>query len=436
MLSMAPIGKSAISFGILLLAILFLLAIVAVLVLATDFVMLIFLAILFGVFLTKTSGLLGHFVPLAYYGNLALVTTVLSVAVVGSIFLFGAKIESRLDEASNRLDQSVEKLDRWLQQSPTASELAKEIPYVSELLDVQSGSNPPSNDERNIELSFSEPDSSLDIDDAKKIQPADRDSKDPRSEQSDSNAPNRSSNSGGSSHFDVLGQTDLPAGMIEGAAGRVFSVLKRIFGTTLGLIANLGVIFFIGIFLAVEPSTYRNGFALVFPTDRRDRVVEVMDKMGDALYSWLNGRFLAMLITGTGTAVALLVLGVPMPLTIGVITGVLTFIPNIGSIIALSIATLMALTQGPIIMLLVIVLYTALQLVESNIVTPLIQKRLTSIPPALLLGFQVIMGAMTGFLGILIATPFLAGLLVLIQEVWIKDILGDRQASGNADHGL
>jgi len=145
--------------------------------------------------------------------------------------------------------------------------------------------------------------------------------------------------------------------------------------------------------------------------------------MGESMFNWLKGRFLTMLITGAGTSIALFILGVPMPVTVGVITGLLTFIPNIGAIIALGLAMLLGLSQGPITVVWVVILYALLQLVESNVVTPLIQQHQTSIPPALLLAFQILMAALTGFLGVMVATPLLAAGMVLVKEVWIKDTL-------------
>lgn len=112
-----------------------------------------------------------------------------------------------------------------------------------------------------------------------------------------------------------------------------------------------------------------------------------------------------------------------MPMTVGVITGFLTFVPNIGAIISLALAILLALSQGPEIVIWVIIVYAALQLVESNIVTPIIQQKKTSIPPALLLAFQLIMAALTGFLGVMVATPLLAASITLVQEVWIEEVI-------------
>ena len=151
-----------------------------------------------------------------------------------------------------------------------------------------------------------------------------------------------------------------------------------------------------------------------------------MDEMAKSMFAWLNGRFVSMVITGAGTGAALWLLGVPMAITIGVITAVLTFVPNLGGIIALALAMLMAFTQGPTTVLWVIAIYTVLQLIESNVITPLIQQHQTSIPPALLLAFQVILGALTGFMGLLVATPLLAAGLVAVRELWIKDVLDDQ----------
>jgi len=125
---------------------------------------------------------------------------------------------------------------------------------------------------------------------------------------------------------------------IQPVAGKVFTVLNQILLTTLRLVANIGIILFAGIFIAVDPKLYRDGFARLFPLDRRSRVKDVLDEMGDAMFSWLLGRFMTMAITGTGTAAALLVLGVPMAITVGVITGLLTFDPTFGGFTALFLA--------------------------------------------------------------------------------------------------
>lgn len=374
----------------------------AVLVLAVDYVLLIFLGVLFGIFLTKCSELIGRFVPLSYGWRLTMVTTTLLAIVIGGFLLFGAKVEQRLSTMSDNLDQAVTKLDGYLDDHSMARDAFNRIPFAGELLEQASSENDQSKNE-----SSSEQEQSSSTEQSGGSTEQDGGSGDQKKE--------KSSDSSSSSMPKDLGSI----------AGRAAKVINRIFSTTLGLVANLGMIFFVGMFLAVDPTMYRDGLARLFPMDRRDRVTEIMDGMSDKMFGWLNGRFIAMLITGVGTGISLLILGVPMAITIGVLTGLLTFVPNIGGILALALASLMAVPQGGTTVLWVLILYGVIQLIESNIITPLVQQNKTSIPPALLIVFQIVMGALTGFLGVLVATPLLAGLLVLVKEVWVRDCLGD-----------
>jgi predicted PurR-regulated permease PerM len=394
--------------GTILLSTTAVVATAAVLVLAIDFVLLIFLGILFGVFLTKTSQLLARLLPIGYGWNLTIVTTALVLLLVGSLILFGARIEDRLDRTSEQLDTSAAKLETWIREYPMAMKILKQVPFTQEtIFSEDSTAQDPSPSHK---PSASEPKEST-SEKNRSLHEQSNDKAESGSQESSANAEKKSGTS---------------ASLIRSTAGKVFAVLGQILATTFGFVANAGVIFFIGVFLAVNPELYRDGFAKLFPTDKRPRIVEVMNRASDAMFNWLKGRFLSMLITGAGTAVALLLLGVPMPITIGIITGLLTFIPNVGGIIALCLAMLLALSQGPMTVVWVVVLYSILQLIESNVITPLILQRETSIPPALLLGFQIVMGALTGFIGLLVATPMLAAGMVLVKELWIKDTLGDK----------
>jgi predicted PurR-regulated permease PerM len=386
------------SIGVLLLSTFLVVAITSVLVLATDFILLIFLAILFGVFLTKTSRLIGKLVPLSYGSNLAIVVTPLLALIIGVTLVFGVKIENRLENMSENLDHSAEKLDEWLDQHSVAKTAFNKIPFANELL-------------RNRVESEQEADG------FKTSGETSATPNDERPDRQDKN-PDETTQTGGDS-------ANASAQVNGDVAGRVFPVFGRMMGTTLGMIANLSVIFFMGTFFAVNPPLYRDGFVKLFPKDRRQRFVDVLNAMGDSMFAWLNGRFVSMTITGVGTGLGLFLLNVPMSGTIGVLTALLTFVPNVGALIALSLAMTMALSQGPTTVVWVVVVYGALQSIESNVITPIIQQQQTSIPPALLLGFQVILGALTGFLGLLVATPLLAAALVAIKELWIRDTLGD-----------
>lgn len=406
--------------GIGLLATLLVVAATAMVVLAVDIVMLIFLGILFGVFLTKSSVWLGNWSPLSYGWNLAFVTAVLFLALGIGLFLLGAKLESRLQKTSQKLDQSAEQVRAWMDEHPMAKNAVKRVPLLGKIA-VETKENEEKQARQDEPKSSQGSQSTQQPNDSEQSEETSEDGPD-QSEDAKSNSPDASSGK----------QSDSGPTMktLQSFAGKVFGLLSDMMFTSLGLVANIGVVFFVGMFIAVSPTTYRDGFAKLFPQDKRDRVREVMNKMGDSLYSWLMGRFMTMAITGLGTTAALYFLGVPMAITVGAITGLLTFIPNIGGLIALLLAVLIALPQGLATVGWVVGIYAALQLIESNILTPLLQQHQTSIPPALLISTQVIIGALTGFLGLMVATPMLAGGMVLVQEVWIKDTLGD--ASGES----
>lgn len=129
---------------------------------------------------------------------------------------------------------------------------------------------------------------------------------------------------------------------------------------------------------------------------------------------------LSMFVVGVLTTLGLWFLSIPMALTLGLFAAILTFIPNIGPIISAIPAILVAFTQDPISGIYVIALYIAIQTIESYIITPLIQGKIISLPPVLVIFSQLIMGLLTGFLGLSLATPLLAALSVVIKKVYIN----------------
>lgn len=198
-----------------------------------------------------------------------------------------------------------------------------------------------------------------------------------------------------------------------------------VFSTTLGALANVVIILFIGLFLAVEPRLYTDGLIRLVPIGRRARAREVLYAVGDVLQWWLVGKVVAMLVIGVLTALGLWLLGVELALTLGLIAALLTFIPNIGPVLALVPAVLLALLHSPTQALYVVLLYLAIQTVESYVLTPLVQRRTVSLPPALTISAQVALGVLLGGLGLVLATPLTVALLVLIQRLYIEDTLGD-----------
>ena len=107
--------------------------------------------------------------------------------------------------------------------------------------------------------------------------------------------------------------------------------IGQVFTTTFGLVVNSMLIFFVGLLLALSPATYRDGVVKLVPPSKRERATQVMNEIGDTLWRWLLERFGSMLVTGMGAAALLWMIGVPMAGSLGIVTGLLTFIPNIGA---------------------------------------------------------------------------------------------------------
>lgn len=204
-----------------------------------------------------------------------------------------------------------------------------------------------------------------------------------------------------------------------------FARVTGVFSTTLGALANFVIILFVGLYLAVEPRLYVNGLIRLVPLGRRDRAREALNAVGYALRWWLIGKVGSMIVIGVLTWLGLWLLGVPLALTLGIIAALLTFIPNIGPILSVVPAALLALLDSPTRALYVLLLYFTVQVVESYLLTPLVQRRTVSLPPALTIAAQVLLGVLLGGLGVVLATPLTAVALVLVKMLYVEDVLGD-----------
>jgi predicted PurR-regulated permease PerM len=209
--------------------------------------------------------------------------------------------------------------------------------------------------------------------------------------------------------------------------GSMLGRITRVFSTTLGVLASLIVILVIGFYIAVAPQVYTEGVARLVPIERRGRAHEVLQALGQTLRWWLLGRWISMMLVGLLTAVGLWLLGVPLALTFGLLAALLTFIPYLGPIISAIPPTLLVLMQSPMQVLYVILLYLGIQSVESYLLTPLVQQRTLSLPPALTITAQIFLGLLLGTLGVILATPLIAVTLVLVQMLYIEDVLGEGQ---------
>jgi predicted PurR-regulated permease PerM len=200
------------------------------------------------------------------------------------------------------------------------------------------------------------------------------------------------------------------------------ALLQTFFKSTFGVLGDIYVVLFIGIFFTAAPGLYRRGIVKMVPPGGREKADDVLNKLGENLRKWLKGKLFAMLVVFILTAVGLLIIGVPLWLVLALIAGLLNFIPNFGPLIALIPAVLVALIQGPSTALWVAGLYMAVQVAESNFITPMVQQRLISIPPALIIIAQLLIAPLTSGWGLVLATPIMVILIVLVQELYIKKL--------------
>ncbi|MFD2513483.1 AI-2E family transporter [Pontibacter locisalis] len=209
----------------------------------------------------------------------------------------------------------------------------------------------------------------------------------------------------------------------------LFSRLSGVVSSTLSFLADLLIVIITGLFFAANPPLYTRGVAKLFPVRYRSRVLEVLQKCYETLKLWLVGMLAAMTIIGISTAIGYSLIGLNLAFALAFIAFLFAFIPNIGPWIAGIPVVLVSLTQGPQMVLYSLLVYGGIQLVESYWITPIIFQKTVDLPPALLLFVQVLFGIVQGGLGLLLAAPILAVIIVVVDEFYVKDFLeSDLQA--------
>lgn len=221
----------------------------------------------------------------------------------------------------------------------------------------------------------------------------------------------------------LLAQISPEAVVTPGSGGALAGRATSVLASGVGALTDLAIICVIGVFLAADPATYRAGFVLLFAPEDRDRAGRVLDEVAQTLRHWLVAQLLAMTVIGLLTTLGLWILGVKLAVVLGVIVAMLTFIPNLGPILAAAPAVLLALAESPMLALYVAALYIIVQIIEGNVTTPLIQSQTISLPPALILAAQLLMAGVSGLLGLAMATPLVAAVLTLVHLLYVQGYL-------------
>jgi predicted PurR-regulated permease PerM len=216
------------------------------------------------------------------------------------------------------------------------------------------------------------------------------------------------------------------SGALSGGEMQFLGKGLGLLGSTFGAIANVAIVIFFALFLAARPDLYVSGVLHLVAPAKRQRMRAVLSEIGHVLRRWVVAQSLLALCVMALSGVGLLLLGAPFALPLAVLAGVMEFVPYIGPFLAAIPAVLIGFAEGPQMAASVALLYLAIQVAESYILSPLIQQKAVYLPPAVILFTQVLFGVIAVGLGVAVATPLAAAAMVAIHRLYVEDVLGDK----------
>jgi predicted PurR-regulated permease PerM len=204
-------------------------------------------------------------------------------------------------------------------------------------------------------------------------------------------------------------------GIVKQALGSVGRVTSWV-GSAIGAITSMFMILILGLFIAMDPGTYSRGLQWMVPLDLRPEFARTLVKMGATLRRLLAGRLLGMAVEGVASGIALAVGGVPMAMLLGIIAGILAFIPNVGAIVTGVLMVAVGFSAGVDTGYWAIGTYLVVQTIDGYVIVPMVAKRTVDLPPALTLGAQILASALFGILGLALADPMTAMLKTALER--------------------
>lgn len=204
-------------------------------------------------------------------------------------------------------------------------------------------------------------------------------------------------------------------GMVQQALGS-FGKLTGYLGIVFGALASLVMVLVIGLFVAIEPRLYGRGLEWMVPRDMRPRFAGTIDQMATTMRRLLAGRLFGMALEGAMTGIALAFAGVPMALVLGILTGLLAFIPNLGAIVSGILMVAVGFSAGSDTGLWAICIYVFIQTLDGYVIIPMVAKKTVDLPPALTLSSQILAGTLFGLLGLTLADPLTAMIKVALER--------------------
>jgi predicted PurR-regulated permease PerM len=215
---------------------------------------------------------------------------------------------------------------------------------------------------------------------------------------------------------------------LSGATRYLFPFISHTFAVVAGIL----LIIFMAIYIATDPDLYHRGLMRLFPHRARPRAGQVLSAMATVLRRWLVTQLVAMLTIGVVTTLALALLRVKAAMALGVIAGLLEFIPTVGPTLSAVPAIAMGFLDSPEKALTVAAAYVAIQFFENHLLIPLLMKGGIDAPPVLTILAQALFTLLFGFLGLMVAVPFLAAAMVAVKMLYVEDVVGDNVPVVNA----
>jgi predicted PurR-regulated permease PerM len=204
-------------------------------------------------------------------------------------------------------------------------------------------------------------------------------------------------------------------GQLLGGVGRLTTALS----TAIGAVSSILMIVVIGIFIAMEPKLYDRGVGWMLPSEHRHAFYDLSNKVGFTLRRLMFGRVVGMVVEGVGTWLMLMWGGVPMAALLGLLTGLLAFVPNIGAIVSGVLMVAVGFSAGSDAGLWAIATYFIVQTIDGYVIVPYVARRTVDLAPALVLAAQLLFGVLFGLMGLLLADPIVATIKVSLEE-WSK----------------
>lgn len=214
------------------------------------------------------------------------------------------------------------------------------------------------------------------------------------------------------------------------AQPRMMQGVNNALSTSFGALTSVFVVVVVGVWMAIQPQLYLDGALRLVPPRSRPHARSVAGECGEVLQRWLLGKMVSMAVIGVTTGIGLWALGVPLALVLALLAAALTFIPNFGPILAAIPAILLGLSTGPSTALWIVGLYAGVQILDNLLVTPLVQQKAVSMPPALALVAQTALGVLVGALGVVVAVPLTAAAIVVVRRTYVERIESDAAPDG------